>query len=215
MLEAYEPFILQTASQVLRRYVSKSDDAWSVALIAFWEAVNQYREGRGGFEAFARLVIRRRLIDSIRAESRHAGETAVPPEAFSGEAVENSPAFRRQTRLITYQETRLREEIGEVSQRLLAYGFTFEDLPKASPRSKKTKQACARASVYLLSHPALLLQMRQGRRLPLKPLQAGTKLSRKLLERHRNYIIAVVEILHGDYPELGSYLTVIREQVYI
>ena len=214
MLEAYGPFILQTASQVLRRYVTKSDDAWSVALIAFWEAADRYREDQGGFEAFARMVIRRRLIDYIRTEARHAGETDVPPEAFSGDAGENKPSFHRQTRLITYQETRLQEEIGEVSQRLATYGFTFEDLPKASPRSKKTKLACARASAYMLSHPALLSQMRHGRRLPLKPLQSGTKLNRKLLERHRNYIIAVVEILHGEYPELGSYLALVREQVY-
>ncbi|HRX09555.1 MAG TPA: sigma factor, partial [Candidatus Limiplasma sp.] len=59
MLEAYGPFILTTASRALRRYITKSDDAWSVALIAFWEAVDHYREEQGGFEAYARLVIRR------------------------------------------------------------------------------------------------------------------------------------------------------------
>ena len=213
MLEAYGPFILTTASRALRRYITKSDDAWSVALIAFWEAVDHYREEQGGFEAYARLVIRRRLVDYSRKEARHIGETVVPPETFSGEPAGDGSAYRNQPRLITYQETLLQEEIGEVSQTLMQYGVSFEDLPKASPKSMKTKQACNKASSFMLAHPALIAQMRQSFRLPMKPLQEGTALARKVLERHRSYIIAVVEILDGDYPVLGSYLTLVREQV--
>ena len=193
---------------MLRRYVTKSDDAWSIALIAFWQAVDGYREEKGNFQAYARLIIRRRLIDYQRREIRHAREIDVAPETLSAD----SPPYRYQTMPASYQEARLREEIADVSVLLARYGFTFDDLPDCSPKSHKTKESCRAVSAFLLERPALIKRMRRSRRLPVKTLAAGTRISRKLIERHRSYIIAVVEIICGDYPELGAYLTMIGKR---
>lgn len=212
MLEAYGPFIIKTASGVLRRYVTRSDDAWSVALIAFWEAADGYREEKGAFEAYAGLVIRRRLIDYQRREIRHAREIDVEPAAFSGDSEENTPKFALCNQQANWQEARLREEITEITQRLSCYGFTFETLADSCPKSIKTKRACVDAAAYLLDNPALIARMRHSLRLPIKPLAAGARVSEKLIERHRSYIIAVVEILEGEYPELAAYLTVVKQR---
>ena len=40
-----------------------------------------------------------------------------------------------------------------------------------------------------------------------KELCNGTGLQRKLIDRHRRYIIAAAEILKGDFPLLGDYLS--------
>ncbi len=212
MLETYGPFILKTASGVLRRYITRSDDAWSVALIAFWEAVDGYREEKGVFETYAGLVIRRRLIDYRRREIRHSREIAVEPAAFSGDSEGAAPKYLLQQQQTSWQEMRLREEISDVSQRLSFYGFTFESLPDSSPKSRKTKQACIAAATFLLANPVLIERMRHSLRLPVKSLVTGARVSQKLIERHRCYIIAVVEILDGEYPELGAYLTVVRQR---
>ena len=42
LVEEYRPFILREASVAARRYLTDSDDEWSVALGAFSQAVEQY-----------------------------------------------------------------------------------------------------------------------------------------------------------------------------
>lgn len=214
MLEEYQPFILKTASGILHRYITPSDDAWSIALIAFWEAVDQYRAEKGGFPAYAQLVIRRRLIDFQRREARYAPEIDVAPETFTGDPEEDAPpAPLAKARQTAEAEDRVGDEIAEVAKCLQEYGFSFQDLVEASPKSEKTKQSCATAAAFLLQQPDLLAQMRRCHRLPVSALSLGARVSAKCIDRHRNYLIAAVEIMDGDYPELSAYLPLIRKKV--
>jgi RNA polymerase sigma factor len=45
----------------------------------------------------------------------------------------------------------------------------------------------------------------------MKELVSATGISRKILDRHRRYIIAAVEILSGDYPLLAEYMQFIKD----
>ena len=49
------------------------EDQLSVAMFAFYEAVQGYERGRGAFLPYAAASIRNRLIDYIRKEGRHQG----------------------------------------------------------------------------------------------------------------------------------------------
>jgi len=87
-----------------------------------------------------------------------------------------------------------------ISQVLAAYGFSFMDLADCSPKAQKTKAACAKAVSFLLARPMLKAEMRNSKQVPIKIVEKNTGLPRKIIERHCKYIIAVVEILNGDYP---------------
>ena len=52
--------------------------------------------------------------------------------------------------------------------------------------------------------------MRLKKMLPIKELYEVSGVVKKILERHRRYIIASAEILDGDFPILASYLDYIR-----
>ncbi|MEA4932060.1 MAG: RNA polymerase subunit sigma, partial [Lawsonibacter sp.] len=77
-------FILHSASKHTRKFITDSDDEWSVAMIAFSEALNSYDAGKGAFLPFADLVIGRRLQSYFRSERKFAGEMAVNPSVFEG-----------------------------------------------------------------------------------------------------------------------------------
>ncbi|PKM70101.1 MAG: RNA polymerase subunit sigma, partial [Firmicutes bacterium HGW-Firmicutes-18] len=51
----YEFFILKNASRTAKHYVSKNDDEWAIALLAFSDAVKKYDYERGSFIGFAEL----------------------------------------------------------------------------------------------------------------------------------------------------------------
>ena len=221
LVEANRPWILKCAAEAAHRYVTDSDDEWSVALMAFSEAVQSYEADKGAFRAFAATVIRRRLVDHLRVEGRHAYETSVSPEAFSGEldeesatglALEVQQEMAAQAQQSAEQDAaeRTREEIAAAQQVLSRYGFSFFDLADCSPRTEKTKQSCAQAVRTLLADETLMEQMRRSGTLPMKELSACCGVPRKILDRHRRYIIAAAEILSGDYPVLSAYMAYIR-----
>ena len=66
-IEQSMPFIIKTTSSFLGRYVcTDNDEEFSIALIAFNEAIEKYNEDRGNFWAFAKLVIESRLKNNLR-----------------------------------------------------------------------------------------------------------------------------------------------------
>jgi len=212
-------FILGVAYKTVHRFVSESDDEWSVALIAFHEAVRSYELEKGSFKQFAALVIKRRLMDEFGKEARHKNEIAADISGgVTDEDEQPSPIQLELRRRISEESIRrqaeaasVRDEIEAMQQLLGGYGFSFFDLADCSPRARKTRDACAAAIRALLEDPALLARLRGTGTLPAKELCRRAGVTRKLLENHRRYIIAAAEILDGDYPHLAEYLRYVRK----
>lgn len=196
-IRQHESFILRCAARTAGRYISRQDDEWSVALSAFYTALQKYDYQAGSFLAFAQMVIRRKLIDHYRSQARHESEVQVEEleESCSEQTADDS----------------IRLEIEAIAQPLGRYGIQFMDLADCSPRARKTRAACAKAVSHLLHNPLLINELRASRHLPLKALER-LGIPRKGLERHRKYIIAAAEILSGDYPCLAEYLSYIRKE---
>ncbi len=222
----HKRFILGCAAKAAGRFLTDSDDEWSVALMAFHEAVGAYREDKGHFETFASTVIRRRVIDYLRSQQKYAPELSVSPESFGGELEEDSSGLDLEVRSTAAKladdsdenqpgTSAARDEIDAVQAILKDYGFSFFELTECSPKAGKTKDQCGKAIavLMLLEHPPLMQKLRRTRSLPIKELCMASGVSKKLLERHRKYIIAAAEILDGDFPILGEYLSYIRKAV--
>ncbi|MEG0127115.1 MAG: RNA polymerase subunit sigma [Clostridia bacterium] len=217
LLLQYQPFILKCACDCAKRYITKADDEWSIALSAFSEALDHYNQQEGSFLSFAKLVIHRRLYDFFDANLKYKKEISVTPSAFSADAQEDEPAsavlLQIKRALVCTPAATIADEIEAASLALHPYGFTFYDLTACSPKAEKTKLACQKAIVCLLQNPCEVSQMRKTRQLCIQWLQKNAGIPQKILERHRKYIIAVVELLLGDYPCLADYLRPIREEL--
>lgn len=216
-IEHNEFFILRCASSVFNRYITKSDDEWSFALLAFLQAIQTYDIEKGSFFSFAEIIIRRRMIDYRRTQSKFQAEITVNPHLFSGEPSEedeeNLPGIYPDYSQINDLSELRKYEIEAANARFSAYGFSFFDLTDCSPKAEKTKLSCAKAVVYLLKNPLLLNEMFHSKQLPIKIIEKNTNIPRKILERHRKYIIAAAEILSGDYPCLAEYMRFIRKEL--
>ncbi|MEE3420581.1 MAG: sigma factor [Lachnospiraceae bacterium] len=224
----YHRFIMTCAYQVVRRFVTEHDDEWSTALIAFHEAVEAYDVSKGSFPSFAALVIKRRIADEARREGRHDQELLMKPETMAGSVGDDSDEeppsaveleVQAKEREISEEKTEIpgvnpmKDEIDAVSDIFKEYGFTFFDLVDCSPKAGKTRESCAKAVAILLRDGAIFNQMRKTHMLPIAEILRISKLPRKLLERHRKYIIAAAEILHGEYPLLAEYMSSIRKEM--
>lgn len=216
-IKQHEAFILKCASKAARKYLTKSDDEWSLAQLAFADAVRSYDKEKGSFYSLAELFIRRKLIDYHRAQQKFSLEQAVDPGLFSTDPEDgDEDAYVIRRALFHQAQSRegeeLKLEIEAISERLSEYGFSFLDLTACSPKSRKTRQSCARAVKTLLNHPLLISDLQNAKRLSIHLIEEKTGIPRKILERHRKYIIAATEILSGDYPLLAEYLKFIGKE---
>lgn len=216
LIRQNEYYILKYASKICHRYLTKSDDEWSISLLAFSQAIESYNLEKGSFLKFAELVIKRRLIDYSKNQSKYHSEISVDPITFDSPVEEDAEDVGIR---IEVAEQIVRQDTGDTKLEIEAanklfsdYGFTFFDLSECSPHAAKTKKACAKAINYLLNNPLLIQEMRTTKQLSLKIIEKNTKVPRKILERHRKYIIAATEILSGEYPNIAEYLRYIREE---
>lgn len=200
LIEEYRPFILSSAGAVCGHHITDSDDEWSIALLAFYDSVKSYDPGRGHFISYARIVIRSRLTDYFRSQNKD--QTHISLEDLT----------ENETPRVEETNRSLREEIEALDQTLSNYGFTYLDLISTSPKAHKTRSACARAVLFMLESPLLISNMRTTGLLPVKIIEKNSQVPRKILERHRKYIVTAVEILSGDYPQLSEYMEYIRKE---
>ncbi len=207
-VEEYKPFIASCAKKVSGRYLDYGvDDELSIAMMAFVEAMNSFDKSKGNFFAFSRNVIKRRLIDYYRTQSRHNNVLPLTlyvdgqDEEFdisSGEAVQ----IYSDQRLAEYRRLEL-EELGE---ELAAWNITYPDLAKVSPKHNKTRSQCSKLAGLIISQPDMMQQVMIKRYLPITQLEKLSGIPRKTIERFRKYIIAIVVIITGDYTYIRDYV---------
>jgi RNA polymerase sigma factor len=210
----YRPFIAKTAGRFARRYIDpERDDEFSVALAAFDEAINRYSpDAKTSFLGFADTVITRRLIDYARQERRHTASvpySSLKEHEEDGEGllhrIESAAAFE------LYEQQRVAEdrraEIAALTEQLAVFGIPFEDLAQNSPRHRDSRLVLMKIGNRLAQRAELFQSLLEKRQLPVKELCAVEAVSRKTVERHRKYLIAVSLIAAGPYPCLRQYIS--------
>ncbi|CDX04780.1 RNA polymerase sigma-I factor [Desulfitobacterium hafniense] len=193
LIENHKAFIIKTSSNICKRYLTwGNDDELSIALVAFNEAIDSYN-GEASFYSFAKTVISRRLIDYFRKESKHQTLSLTPlednNELCDYDSIKSFEIYKEKQR-----EYDLSDTVGNFVIVLMNYGITLEDLAKASPKHRDTKETLYRVAQELCSHQNLLEYLYKNKQLPLKELELLTGVKRKTLERARKYLIATALI---------------------
>ena len=202
LIAEYQNFILSSASKVLKRSITNSDDEFMTAMLAFNEAIDSYDKSKGRFLSFASLIIRSRIIDSIRRETRHK---VVP---FSALQTENDEGDTAEYEVPVTENRDLKWEIEALTAELEKFNISFFELAEVTPKSRKTKQLCFDAVRYVSENKELVQTVMKKRMLPIKEITDNIKSNRKTLERHRKYIITAIIAVTQDYPGIAEYFNI-------
>lgn len=211
LIDTLSAFALGVARGASGRPLTRNDEEYSVALLALNEAIDSFNPTKGAsFTTFAETVIRRRLIDLLRKSARLK---EVPRSSFAtnsdGEEYEDIPAEIAAAELrhrdaVLAAERRL--EIEALSQDLAQFGLSFADLPSQTPKHRDARETAVKVAAALVADGILWEECLRKKLLPVAALCERNMLSRKTVERHRKYIIAVALVLGGDYPMLRRYV---------
>ncbi|GAB6497417.1 RNA polymerase sigma factor SigI [Bacillus luti] len=192
----YQPFIRESISSVCRRYITEQDDEYSIGLFAFKEAIEQYSYKKGNsFLAFAELLIKRDVIDYIRKESKH------------------NPIYLKEDKQVSLKEhmkeienSNRKEEILHFHRVLTEFKISFSELAKESPKHRDTREHVLEIVKIIIKEEEMMEELFRKKKLPLKQIEPRVRVSRKTLERHRKYIIAMCIIFANNYTYILDYI---------
>lgn len=210
ILVSYTPFIKKTASLVCKKYITDQDDEYSIALLAFHEAIIKYENDRNAsFLTFAHLLIRRKLIDHIRKEVRVKEVSFGMAETDSDEPnllakFEHSSSIEHYTE--EQRASDRREEMQRYGEMLESYGLSFDELVSVSPKHADARQTAIEIAEIIAETEEFNQYVIEKKRLPIKEIEDLVEVSRKTIERQRKYILALVLLLGSDFEVLKEYL---------
>ncbi|WP_077624450.1 RNA polymerase sigma factor SigI [Sediminibacillus massiliensis] len=210
LLRTYQPFIAKSVSEVCKRYIDpQTDDEFSVGLLAFNEAILSYSSEKGSsFLSFARLVVKRRVIDFIRQEQNKLVAASIDEKNDEQDQMENPSEILAAK--VLYQEEvdkwYRQEEIKDLQAKLKQYKLSFEELTEVSPKHRDARESAIKVAKQLFQNEKLREYVYKKKKIPIKALVDIVDVSKKTLERNRKYILAIFIILSEDYLYLKDYL---------
>ena len=214
LVQQYMPFISAETAKAHNLIPQESrEDALSIAMFAFHEAVMNYSKEKGAFLPFASRAIKNRIIDFFRKEKRHLGHISLDSERDSEDDRSVLETLDRGEDNISahHDKTSARQEIMEYAETLLKYGLNISEVADNCPKQERTVTACHRALAAARKHPELIKALTESGKLPITQLALASGVERKTLERHRKYMVAIMlaytngfEIIRGHITEMSQ-----------
>ncbi len=205
-LAEHQTFICHVASRACFRSLEWGrDDELSEALIAFNEAIDLFVADKGvPFLAYARVLIKRRLIDYHRRHSLR--QTISLDQEDKGRMFDTYlglDEFREQE-----QNRERAAEIQQFAKDLAAFKLTFKNLVEVSPKHRDSRETLLRAARELAFDTELWARVKRTGKVPMQALVLKTQIHPKVLERGRKYILAVALLIANqhDYVYLREYV---------
>lgn len=193
LIQKYIPFIVKSIREITGSYVRIGDsDELSIGLMAFNEAIDRYDAERGLFLSYAKLVIASRLKRYF--EKSNDSEISI--------AIEDIDLIRSEELVNRHlEQSNLEEEIELWKKELIKFNITFHDLLDKKPKHKDTRLAAIEISKSVSQNESIVNTMFEKFKLPIQMIHRKLKISVKVLEGSRIFIISVVIIF---VKELGA-----------
>lgn len=207
LIRSYIPFIRSEVSKFISGICTEQDDEFSIAMIAFHEAIRGYSRERGAFLSYASMLIRSRLTDYRRKERRHQGHISLYEEqGEDGQPLLEQLADQNDAFEQSVNRDATRQEIEELAGIMAGFGVSFTDVAQNCPKQERTLLACSAAIRYAAANKRLLEELLRTGKLPLAELVSGSGIERKTLERHRKYLLAMLLIQTNGYEIIRGHL---------
>jgi len=202
LLNQYDPFIISTVSKAKNEYIQiENDEAYSIGLMAFVEAIERYDSNKGPFLPFCQLVISSRIRTHMIHERKHA---YVSLDTIDYETVEIGKEDEYQLE----ETSNLSDEIIELENALKFFNISFNDLVKYAPKHTDTRKHTVEIAVKTQADFELLDFLYEKKRLPFTKMVERFKVSLKTIMSYKHFIITVILIIDKNLKEIRSWIKI-------
>lgn len=206
LINYYKPFIIKCVSVTLGKFCDvENSEEYSVGLIAFDEAIDKFNEDKyGKFLNFAKLVIKRRVIDYLRYNNKINSKLVFTLSDESSDHFDNG--YLSLNPYEQFREVEYREEMHQFEKVLNDFNIAIEELVEIVPKHTDAVESCINIAKILADNNELFNHLVITQRLPLSDLAKLSKVSKRTLQRNEHYIIAVSLIFRYNFELFRSYV---------
>lgn len=206
-IKSYMPFIRNVATQQIGRLLEWGrDEELSIALIAFNSAIDVFELQKGrNFKSFARLIIKRRLIDYYRSNSHRRSWEFPAGDQLITLADNNDINAKELDAFLVQQRQR---EISMFIKDLQVMDIKLADLVCQAPKHSALRTKLLDAAQIISRDRKLHIQIIESGRIPLQTVSKLTGIHKSVLSKRRKYLLAVLLVYAhtADYPFISTYL---------
>lgn len=205
-IEAHLPFVRREVRRFTGSFDVDGEDGFALALEAFDRAIDAYRPDRGApFEAFARVLIRNRLLDEARRT-----RSAPVLLSLSSQDEEDGPTLGERLadpRSVRVQEDlEFEESVAELEARLRRFGLSLAGLSGRLPKHDDSRRLCIRMARSVAEDISLFQRMLSEGRLPGAELSRRCGVPSKTVERNRGSVILLALLIRSDLRLVHRYI---------
>jgi RNA polymerase sigma factor len=208
----FKPFILKLVYKATDKHVEpENSEEYSVALLAFNEAINAYDEDKHpNFLVFSEQVINRRLIDYKR--KNHKNKMVYPFSYFENENIKLERTLPDVDSSSAIERLEFTDEIRLFKSELASFNISFKDLLSCTPKHRDSRELLINIARKVAGNDGLYEKLRKTKKLPTLELLKLAKVSRRTIERNKKYIIAVSLILRSNLEIFREYAASSKEK---
>lgn len=178
-ISQHMPFIIKTVADYTNKYVEiENSEELSIALEAFYYAMDKYEDNKGAFFPFAKKVIINKLIDEFRKRNKVITLQLEEKEIATYEHFEEDTIFKN--------------EIYSYESLLKEYGIDFDKLSKTAPKHMQTRMNLFEIGKELSEQEDIVDFLRKNKRIPITEISNRFNISKKVLKTHKSMIIAII-----------------------
>jgi len=193
LIEEYKPFILKVVTEAKNGYVDlDNDEEFSIALVAFKEAMDRYELDQGRFLTFAGLVIRSRLKNYWES-SKSDTYASLDLEIEDKDSMEDAAL--------------LRIEIQSFEKSLQRFGITFDDLVDKAPKHRDTLQKAKELGMKSAQDEEIVSHLYTKRRLPVAMVSRKFFVSPKVVKGSKIFIISIIVVVKEGFENIFSWIS--------
>jgi RNA polymerase sigma factor len=192
----------------------EQEEEFAIALETFNGAIDTYRTERGvPFEAYARLLIRNRLLDAMRHGRRGIPTVSLSePAGLDGPALEETIADPDSER--AQDDLEYKEAVFQLEMDLHRFGLDLESVSGRFPKHDDSRRLCIRMARCIAEDGTLHAGMLQEARLPCAELSRRCGVPRKTVEKNRACIILLALLLRSELRLIHTYVAFFeREEI--
>lgn len=194
-------------SKVSKKYEDiKSSDIFSIGMIAFNEALDNYDENKGNnFFAYCDRIIRSRIIDYYRKSEKE--EKVYPFTYFENEYEINfEEKYLKSNSFYQYENIEIQEEIEFFQKKLSEFNINLYDIIEEIPKHRDSIIMCIKIAKGLCDNDYLYGKLIRNKTIPLKELVSMVDVHQRTIERNRKFIIAVSLIIKTEFTYAKEYI---------
>ena len=194
LVKQHMAFLIRTVSHFTGRYVSvENDEEFSIALMAFTEAVTKYNEDRGNFLGFAKLVIESRLKTYLGKKRNESSEVSL--EAMQEDGIDFAEEKKE-------DNSSLHEEIIQYREELLLFGLTLEILADRAPKHSDTRKRAVTVAETASEDKETVEETYLKKKLPIRKVARLSNVTEKIVKGSKEFILSVLIIFVKQFPGL-------------